>query len=132
MWHGPAFRTLQGLFFERSGGWGKLIAPDMNILAAPRDAAGWTIPAALLDGCIVAAAVYSYLMLGKRVDIPMGFDRLRLYELPGAEEECVVRILYRSHTDSETRYDFTLYGKDERVLLSLDGLHLSVFMQGRI
>ena len=132
MWHGPAFRTLKGLFYERSGGWGKLLAPDMNILAAPRDAAGWTIPAALLDGCIVAAAVYSYLMLGKRVDIPMGFDRLRLYELPESGEECAVRVLYRSHTDSETRYDFTLYGADERVLLSVDGLHLSVFMQGRV
>jgi hypothetical protein len=55
-----------------------------------------------------------------------------LYELPESGEECVVRVLYRSHTDSETRYDFTLYGADERVLLSVDGLHLSVFMQGRI
>jgi hypothetical protein len=72
MWHGPAFRTLHGLFMERSGGWGKLIAPDMNILAAPRGADGWTIPAALLDGCIVGAAVYSYIMLGMRVEVPMG------------------------------------------------------------
>ena len=62
----------------------------------------------------------------------MGFDRLRLYELPEAGEECVVRILYRSHTDSDTRYDFTLYGADERALLSIDGLRLSVLMQGRI
>ncbi|MEO1833896.1 MAG: hypothetical protein ABGZ49_00245, partial [Akkermansiaceae bacterium] len=75
MWHGPAFRTLHGLFMERSGGWGKLIAPDMNILAAPRGADGWTIPAALLDGCIVGAAVYSYIMLGMRVEVPMGDSR---------------------------------------------------------
>ena len=132
MWHGPAYRTLEGLFYERSGGWGRLIAPDMNILAAPRSASGWTVPAALLDGCIVSAAVYSYLMLGKRVDVPVGFDCLRFYELPEAEEECVVRILYRSHTDAETFYDLALYGADERLLLSVDALRLSVFVQGRI
>jgi NAD(P)-dependent dehydrogenase (short-subunit alcohol dehydrogenase family) len=131
MWHGPAFRTLLGLFYERSGGWGKLKAPDMNILAAPRTAAGWTVPAALLDGCTYASAVYSYLMLGKRVELPVAFDRLRFFDNPQVDEECVVRILYKTHSEKETQYDFTLYGADNRVLLSIDTLHLAVIMQGR-
>jgi len=132
MWHGPAFRTLLGLFYERSGGWGKLKAPDLNILSAPRTAAGWTVPAALLDGCTYAAAVYSYLMLGKRVEVPVAFDRLRFFDKPQVDEECVVRILYKTHSEKETQYDFTLYGADNRILLSIDTLHLAVVVQGRI
>ena len=132
MWHGPAFRTLLGLFYERSGGWGKLKAPDPNILSTPRTAAGWTVPAALLDGCTYAAAVYSYLMLGKRVELPVAFDRLRFFDKPQGDEECVGRILYKTHSEKETQYDFTLYGADNRILLSIDTLHLAVVVQGRI
>ena len=104
----------------------------MNILAAPRTAAGWTVPAALLDGCTYASAVYSYLMLGKRVELPVAFDRLRFFDNPQVDEECVVRILYKTHSEKETQYDFTLYGADNRVLLSIDTLHLAVVVQGRI
>ena len=64
--------------------------------------------------------------------VPMGFDRLRLHAMPEPQEECIVRFLYRAHSESETSYDFALYGADERILLSLDGLRLSVLVQGRI
>ena len=56
--HGQSFRTLSGLFLDRSGGWGRLTAPDPHIVAAPRGAHSWTVPIALLDGCIVGCAVY--------------------------------------------------------------------------
>jgi hypothetical protein len=131
IWHGPAFRTLAGLFLERSGGWGKLKAPDMEILAAPRGALGWTVPAALLDGCMVGCAVYSYILLGKRVEVPVAFDRLRFFDLPATGEVCTVRMLYKMHSDTETQYDFTLYGADERVLIAVDTLHLAVVVKGR-
>ncbi|MFM8804685.1 MAG: SDR family NAD(P)-dependent oxidoreductase, partial [Planctomycetia bacterium] len=67
--HGPSFRTLSGLFLDRSGGWGRLIAPAADVVAQPRGARGWTVPIALLDGCIVACAVYSYILCGRRVEV---------------------------------------------------------------
>ena len=123
--HGQSFRTLSGLFLDRSGGWGRVTAPDPNIVAAPRGAKGWTVPIALLDGCIVGCAVYSYILLGKRVEVPLRFERLRFADTARENEKCTVRMFYRSHDEKESIYDFTLYGSDSRPILALDGLHLA-------
>ena len=123
--HGQSFRTLSGLFLDRSGGWGRLTASDPNIVAAPRGAHGWTVPIALLDGCIVGCAVYSYILLGKRVEVPLRFQRLRFADTARENEKCTVRMFYRSHDEKESIYDFTLYGSDSRPILALDGLHLA-------
>ena len=124
--HGRTFRTLSGLFLDRSGGWARLTAPDPNVVAAPRGAAGWTVPIALLDGCVVACAVYSYILLGKRVEVPLRFERLRIVGQPSVGEACTLRLFYRMHDEHESRYDFTLYAADSRPLLAVDGLHLAV------
>ncbi|MFL2860973.1 MAG: SDR family NAD(P)-dependent oxidoreductase [Pirellulales bacterium] len=123
--HGQSFRTLSGLFLDRSGGWGRVTAPDPNVVAAPRGARGWTVPVALLDGCIVGCAVYSYILLGKRVEVPLRFERLRFADAAHENEKCTLRMFYRSHDEKESIYDFTLYGSDSRPILALDGLHLA-------
>ena len=124
--HGKAFRTLSGLFLDRSGGWARLTAVDWDELAAPRGARGWTVPIALLDGCIVGCAVYSYILLGKRVEVPLRFERLRIVAPARIGEACTLRLFYRGHDEAESRYDFTLYGDDGRPLLAIDGLHLAL------
>ncbi|MFM8706525.1 MAG: polyketide synthase dehydratase domain-containing protein, partial [Planctomycetia bacterium] len=112
--------------FDRSGGWARLVAPDEDIVAAPRGAVGWTVPVALLDGCIVACAVYSYILCRRRVEIPLRFERLRITAQPATGEKCTVRLFFRSQDEKESVYDFVLFGADGRAILALDGLHLSV------
>jgi len=129
MRHGPTFRSLNGLFFDRSGGWGRLTAFDPNIVAAPRGASGWTVPIALLDGCIVGCAVYSHIMCGKRVEVPLQFERLRIAAQPRSGEKCTMRLFFRRQDARETVYDFILYGADARPLLAIDGLHLAVLAE---
>jgi hypothetical protein len=124
--HGATFRTLTGLFLDRSGGWGRLVAPAADVVAQPRGARGWTVPVALLDGCIVACAVYSYILCGRRVEVPLAFERLRIVSQPRSGEKCTARMLFRSQDARESVYDFVLFGDDGRVLLALDGLHLAV------
>ncbi len=124
--HGASFRTLTGLFLDRSGGWGRLVAPAADVVAAPRGAAGWTVPAALLDGCIVACAVYSYILCGLRVEVPVKFERLRITGHPRSGEICIARLLFRSNDVRESVYDLVLFGGDGRAILALDGLHLAV------
>ena len=126
MKHGPAYRTLSGLFLDRSGGWGQLVSPNPEVLAQPHGAAGWTLPIALLDGCLVGCAVYSYILLGKRVEVPLRFERLRIVSEPSAGEKCTLRLFYCSHDHSESIYNFVLYGADGRPILAVDGLHLAV------
>ncbi|MFM8734154.1 MAG: beta-ketoacyl synthase N-terminal-like domain-containing protein [Pirellulales bacterium] len=124
--HGASFRTLTGLFLDRSGGWGRLVAPAADVVAAPRGSAGWTVPAALLDGCIVACAVYSYILCGLRVEVPVKFERLRITGRPRSGETCIARLLFRSNDVRESVYDLVLFGDDGRALLALDGLHLAI------
>ncbi|MFM7033886.1 MAG: beta-ketoacyl synthase N-terminal-like domain-containing protein [Planctomycetia bacterium] len=126
LWHGASFRTLTGLFLDRSGGWGRLVAPAADSVAAPRSATGWTVPVALLDGCIVACAVYSYILCGLRVEVPVGFERLRITDRPRSGETCITRLLFRSNDPRESLYDLVLFGEDGRAILALDGLHLAV------
>ena len=131
MWHGPSFRVLTGLFLDRSGGWGRLAAPNADTVAHPRGAAGWTVPVAMLDGAIVACAVYSYILCGKRVEIPVRFDRLRVVGRAMAAEKCTVRLFFRSQDPHKTVYDFVIYGADGRALVAVDGLHLAVLSPER-
>lgn len=131
MWHGPTFRTLTGLFLDRTGGWGRLVATDADAVAGPRGAAGWTVPVAILDGCIVACAVYSYILCGRRVEVPVRFDRLRIAAQPQRGEKCTVRMRFRSQDQRESVYDLVLFGADGRPLVAIDGLHLAVMAPDR-
>ena len=124
--HGPAFRTLTGLFLDRSGGWGRLVSLPGDPVTLPRGGRGWTVPVALLDGCIVGCAVYSFILCGRRVEVPVRFDRLRLASAARDGEKCTVRMLYRSHDARESIYDLVLFGDDGRAILAIDGLHLAV------
>jgi acyl transferase domain-containing protein/acyl carrier protein/NADP-dependent 3-hydroxy acid dehydrogenase YdfG len=126
LWHGPGFRTLSGLFLDRSGGWGRLTAPDPDAIAKPRGAGGWTVPVAMLDGAIVACAVYSFILFRKRVEVPLRFDRLRITGQAATKEKCTVRLWFRSQDLRESIYDFVIYGDDGRALVALDGLHLAI------
>ena len=126
LWHGPGFRTLSGLFLDRSGGWGRLTAPDADAIAKPRGAGGWTIPVAMLDGAIVACAVYSFILFRKRVEVPLRFDRLRITGQAATGEKCTVRLWFRSQDPRESIYNFVIYGADGRKLVALDGLHLAI------
>ncbi|MFM1997214.1 MAG: Phthiocerol/phenolphthiocerol synthesis polyketide synthase type PpsA, partial [Planctomycetota bacterium] len=124
--HGPSFRTLDGLFLDRSGGWGRLVSQHGDGVALPRGSKGWTVPVGLLDGCIVACAVYSYILCGRRVEIPVQFERLRVCSQARGGEKCTSRLFFRSQDSRETVYDVVLFGDDGRVILAVDGLHLAV------
>jgi acyl transferase domain-containing protein len=129
--HGPSFRTLDGLFLDRSGGWGRLVSQHGDGVTLPRGPKGWTVPVALLDGCIVACAVYSYILCGRRVEVPVAFERLRMVTPPRGGEKCIARLLFRSQDTRESVYDLMLFGDDGRVILALDGLHLAVIAAER-
>ncbi len=121
LWHGPALRTLTGLFLDRSGGWGLLVATAADATTG----SGRIVPVPLLDGCLMACGVYSYVMCGQRLELPTGFRRLRLAAVARPDEPCRVRFFFHSQDEVGTRYDLVLCGADGRPLLAVDGLHLN-------
>ena len=124
--HGPSFRALKELYLDRSGGWGRLVAPRDEGVALPRGRAGWSVPVELLDGALVACAVYSYLLCGRRVEIPVRIGRLRLEARPRPGETCTMRLLLDAQNPQESIYDFVLVGDDGRPLVAVEALHLAI------
>ena len=124
--HGPSFRSLKDLYLDRSGGWGRLVAPRGEGVSLPRGTRGWTVPVEILDGCLVACAVYSYLLCGRRVEIPVRMARVRLASRPAAGELCRMRLLLQAQSQHESVYDFVVVGSDGRAILAVEGLHLAV------
>ena len=79
----------------------------------------------------MACGVYSYILCGLRVEVPVRFERLRITGSPRAGETCVTRLLFRSNDERESVYDLVLFGDDGRAILALDGLHLAVISAER-
>ena len=98
---------------------------SISLVVGSKSGAGWTVPAALLDGALFACGVYSYILCGKRVEIPVRFGRLRFASDPVVGEACVVRLLFVSQDARETVYDLAIFGADGRVILALEGLAMS-------
>jgi hypothetical protein len=121
MFHGPALRKLESLMFQHDGGYARVRAPDLAELAGDRPATGWFVPGALLDGCLVACAVYSYLMCGQRVEIPESFAELDLFRPARTDESCLMRFFYRGEDERRSQFDFILFGDDQTPILQARG-----------
>jgi 3-hydroxymyristoyl/3-hydroxydecanoyl-(acyl carrier protein) dehydratase len=121
MYHGRAFRRLESLMFQHDGGFGRLRAPKTNELAGERPDGNWFVPGALLDGCLVAVAVYSFLMCGQRVEIPETFEQLEFVREARPNEVCMLRFFFRGHDERRTTYDFILFGDDQQPILQCKG-----------
>jgi hypothetical protein len=128
--HGPKMQSLKNLFCQHDGGYGRIVAPAIAELAAQRGGEGWSLSPAVLDACLVACSTYSFVMCSQRVEIPKRFERLRFACLPREGEECIVRFYYRGNDAKASRYDFVLFGEDERVILRADGYESALVTGG--
>jgi acyl carrier protein/3-hydroxymyristoyl/3-hydroxydecanoyl-(acyl carrier protein) dehydratase len=118
--HGPLFRGLKALCLQRESGWGKVTGLPANNLAGARQGR-WFLPAAVLDSCLVACGVDLFILMAKRVEIPQGIDEVLLQRLPEPNEACVMRLYFRGSDEKHTRYDLTLYGAKNDVVLMVKG-----------
>ena len=80
--HGPPFRCLAGYAHRKTAGWGRIAASSPADLAGTRPEAGWIIPAAALDACLVACGHYLSVEFRSALEIPHKFDRLCLGVCP--------------------------------------------------
>jgi hypothetical protein len=121
LYHGPPLRCLKEVAYQYDGGWGRIAAPPLAELAGRRGAAGWILPLAVLDACVVACGSFLFLMFGGVLEVPYEFEQLRWSRLPRAGESCVVRLFFRERAERHSRFDFTLYGDDEQPILQTIG-----------
>lgn len=123
IYHGPIFRHLTEFTGkeETSEAWGRIIAPEPAEVAGRRRAEGWTVPCAVLDGCFFTCGLGLWVVFGGVVAIPQGIDRLQFFRMPAPGEKCTMYLKYRGREGDISRFDFTTFGEDGSVLLTVDG-----------
>ena len=121
LYHGPPLRCLKACAYQYDGGWGQIVAPTLAELAGPRGEVGWITPLAVMDACVVACGSFLFLQFGGVLEVPYEFHRVRIAEMPRAGETCVLRLFFRERDERHSRFDFTLFGEDERPLVQVVG-----------
>jgi NAD(P)-dependent dehydrogenase (short-subunit alcohol dehydrogenase family) len=124
LYHGAPFRWLKQWAFQYDGGWGQIVAPSLADLAGPRPAAGWILPPAVLDACLYACGGFVFVQFGGQVEAPHGMERLVWTRQPKEGETCILRFFFRGRDQHYSRYDFTLFGEDQRPLLQATGFRM--------
>lgn len=121
IYHGPALRCLKQCALQYDGGWGLIVAPSLAELAGTRSSAGWILPSALLDACVVACGSFAYLQFGGQVEVPHGFERIRWSRQPRAGEKCVARFYFRGRQGRHSLFDIFLFGDDQQPIMQIKG-----------
>jgi hypothetical protein len=121
LYHGPPLRCLKQFAFQYDGGWGQIVAPPLAELAGPRSEAGWILPTAVLDACVVCCGSFVFLQFGGQLEVPHGFEQIRWSRQPKPGEICVARFYFRGRESRHSRFDFSLFGEDEQPLLQAIG-----------
>ena len=120
VYHGLPYRGLQHFAYQHGGGWAKIVAPDVELLAEPGSKSPWLTPTGLLESCIVACNSFQYYMLDRGFAIvPERIDALEWRRAAQPKEECVLRFQYRTNEDC---FDFSLLGADKSIILTARGL----------
>jgi len=126
IYHGPPLRCLRQVVLNEAGGWGRLVAPALGDLLAPRAAARAALPAAVLDGCLFACGICVWLQSDRSVAIPQGMQRLRVGRLPAPDEECLVRIQRFAGPDNMAVFEILVFGRDQQLILQVDGYQATI------
>jgi hypothetical protein len=128
-YHGPTMRCLREVCLVPGGGYGRILAPDPAGLGGSRTA-GWVIPVAVLDACLVGCAAYSSQVHGI-IPVPHAFGRVQLGRLPHVGEACILRVDYRGVEKDRTMFDFTLVGSNHEIIIAVTRYQCIPISSGR-
>jgi NAD(P)-dependent dehydrogenase (short-subunit alcohol dehydrogenase family) len=99
---------------------GRISAPALVELAGgERNVRGWKVPCAALDACFFAVGMLAWQQVAPGSALPVRIGRLSLGRLPMPGESCEVHARLNSSDGDRASFDFTLYGVDGDVLISV-------------
>lgn len=126
VYHGPPFRGLKQVALLDDGIWGRIIVPPVETLAGERNAAGWLLPSATFDACLLASDQFLYRRF-QMTSLPQEFASIRFGRPPRTGETCLLRMWLRQRLEHGAEFDFALLGDDGRVLLEVRGYRIVEF-----
>ncbi|MDB5348565.1 MAG: beta keto-acyl synthase [Schlesneria sp.] len=118
MYHGPSLRCLRKVRHGNRVAWGRIVAPALVELAgSQRDVTNWTIPSAVLDACLYAAAVLIWRQIEQAASLPYSLEMLELGRRPHPGEPCIVEVRFRRQEERYAWCDFILVGLNDDLIV---------------
>jgi hypothetical protein len=132
VYHGPAFRGVNGIACDRAGGWGRIAARPLSELVGPQRAAEWTIPSCVLDAALYACGIHLWMHGQGAISLPNSIGRLRLGRSPRDGETCLVRFVCREIANDAAGYEFTVVGEDGALIVAAEDYRKVILARGGV
>jgi NAD(P)-dependent dehydrogenase (short-subunit alcohol dehydrogenase family) len=127
--HGASFRQLRQIAIDGQHGWARILVPEPGEVGGAR-AGEWSLPAAVVDACLVACAIHARVRHGIK-QLPSSFRHIRLAIPPRAGDTCTAQFVLTDVREEFTSYDVALYDSDGRPFCTIDG-HRSAILTARL
>jgi NAD(P)-dependent dehydrogenase (short-subunit alcohol dehydrogenase family) len=131
LYHGEPLRCLKEFWYQYDGGWGKIVVPPAAEWTGTRPTQGWISSVPMLDACVVTCGSFVFVQFGGALEVPYRFDRLRFGRPPREGETCILRIYFCGRKGRSSRFDFTLFGDNDDVLLQAEGYQTVLIAEGQ-
>jgi NAD(P)-dependent dehydrogenase (short-subunit alcohol dehydrogenase family) len=119
--HGEPLQTFKSLAFRHGAGLALIEARDPIHLLGNRSLQGTAVPAAELDGCLVACGFFVYAMVNPGFNLPYTIASCRLSGPVKTEGPYHLQFSYLGPSQSGHRFDFVLAGDSGEVLIEVKG-----------
>ncbi len=131
VYHGPTLQALKRVYSDGITTWGFLMAPNPQSLRPQRRETPWRLPAALLDGCLLACGSFAY-QYESVYSLPSQFERLVMLRHPEPGSVCLVELRFLRRDAASLYFDFILSDSSGRpVLWAIDLRMIIVGFEGK-
>jgi NAD(P)-dependent dehydrogenase (short-subunit alcohol dehydrogenase family) len=130
VYHGPAFRGLNGTCFDRQGGWGRIAALPLADMVGAERAGQWRIPSCVLDAALYACGCHLWVHGERAISLPKQIEQLRIGKPPREGETCLVYFKCREITADAAVYDFDVVDEGGAVVLKARGYRKVILARG--
>ncbi|MEE2904004.1 MAG: C45 family autoproteolytic acyltransferase/hydrolase [Myxococcota bacterium] len=113
MFHGDAFRCLEGVTENEYGGVAQLFVPPVEALVRGSLRDQWSINSALVDGCLQAAGLLGRIKYSLSA-LPIGFGRIDVHprSIHSIGKRAWLDVVIKETTDSQLVSDLSLIGEE--------------------
>ena len=113
MFHGDAFRCLEGVTENEHGGVAQLFIPPVEALVKGSLRDQWSINSALVDGCLQAAGLLGRIKYSLSA-LPIGFGRIDVHprSIHSIGKRAWLDVVIKETTDSQLVSDLNLIGEE--------------------
>ena len=130
VYHGPVFRGVTAVSFDRQSGWGRITALPVRDLVEDQRADDWIVPSCVLDAAFYACGIHLWMHGDQAISLPRQIDQLNLGRPPQPGQICLSHFVCREIGEKSATYDFTVFDPEGYVVVAARGYQKVILSRG--